>query len=170
MIGDNKFIQMDGDPAEGRQPVKVSEFNDDQRVWSEYQQTDPQAITASVPLQLTCDGVEYNNLTPSGGVVIWNHSTNEGTLVAGGFYFIEFGITATATSNNTVLQLALVDPASPSTIHYSQEFDFARSGTEEIHPYVFSFFSKFTGEFALYALTDKNMTIDDITVVAKREY
>lgn len=168
-IADNKYVQISGTPSAGQQEVSASVLNEELQVWSEYQQTDAQVLAAGVSTKITCDGVEYSNLLPSGGTVIWNTSTNEGALVSGAFYFLEFVITATATTNNTNLTLAIVDPASPSTIYYAQDFDFARSGSEELHPYVFTFFSQITGDIALYALADKNMTIDDITVVAKRE-
>jgi hypothetical protein len=82
---------------------------------------------------------------------------------------LRIGVAATAGTNNTSLVIALVDPSTPSTIYFEDEVQYSKAGDSETHIYLFTFFASFTGDMAIYAEADKNMTVDDVAVVAKRE-
>jgi hypothetical protein len=168
-IADNKFIQIDGAAVANQQPVSESVFNDELRTWGEYKQTDSQALVAATPVKVTCDGVEKSVFAPSGGVDVWDTGTNVFSVVSGAFYMLRIGVAATAGTNNTSLVIALVDPSTPSTIYFEDEVQYSKAGDSETHIYLFTFFASFTGDMAIYAEADKNMTVDDVAVVAKRE-
>lgn len=167
-VVDNKFIQIDGVASGSKQPVKQSVFNDELRSWEEHKQTDPQAITSGVTLELTCDGGERNVTSPSGAVAVWNVATSEGTFIADGSYVVSITVTATASANNTVFVLRIVNAIDP--LDFQEEvLELPRSGISDTVSATFGFIS--TGSsFVLEADADGNTVVDSVRIFAKREY
>lgn len=164
----NKFLQVNGAAGAGQQPMKESVFNDELRSWGEYKQTDPQAITSGVTLELTCDGGERNVTSPPGATAIWNVSTSEGTFLADAAYVVSVVVTATASTNNTVFVLRIVNAVDP--LDFLEEvLELPRSGVSDTVSATFGFIS--TGSaFVLEADADGNTVVDSVRIFTKREY
>ena len=142
---------------------------EDVRTWGEYQQTDSQAVGAASSTKLTCDGVELDNFSPSGGTEIWNTTTSEGSLVSGAWYSLQFDVSITAGTNNTTVIFEVVDASDGTTVLYSQEGFIARTAVSEPVSASFFFKAASTLDFQLNLLVDKAVTVDDVIVLTKRE-
>lgn len=167
-LTNNKFIQVNGSPSAGKQPMKDSVFNDELRAFAEYQQIDPQPLLAGIEADITCDGTDISTLKPDGAIGVWNPVANTGDLVNGAFYHIKVIITATPTSNNTTLIIAFVNTSDPLD-RFERVLDLPRSGISDTDEADFLFFS--TGStFKITGTATNNTTIDIVTFDEARLY
>jgi hypothetical protein len=167
-IADNKFVQVDGSPTVGRQPVKQSVFNDELRSWGEYLQTDDQVLTATTLNDVTCDGGERSVTSPSGATAVWNTGTSQGTFVANGAYHFSVSITFTTASNNNSVTIRLVN-VSDANDFLDTEVTLDRTGTEVTYDAVFDLIS--TGSVVkIQCNPSSTATIKETRIFTKREY
>jgi hypothetical protein len=168
MIQNNKFLQIDGEPIGGKQKVKQSTFNDELNSWEQRIQTGNQSLTLGVFTDITCDGGKKSVIRPSSANPIWNISTSQGTLLAGGWYTIRLKIVFTASVNNMSLTLRLINVDDPLDFE-DRELFLERSGVPVTLSEVFEFDSE-GSVFKIQANPEANATVSSIEVLAKREY
>ena len=159
-----KLIEPLGSPSGGIQLMQSTEFG--LSCLSEYEQTDPQLLTAGVPTDITCDGGEFSKIVPASADAVWDTSLSQFNITADEWYEINVEIEITPTINNTTVELSIVT----GTETLQQTIFLSRSGVSESITFTFSFFGRSTGNPKLEAVADKTSTIDNVIISAKRIY